>query len=58
MKSAEVTLSLWSRRVLLDSRIKGGVMYYIEKVPVVGSILALLFALFAWIAAFGIGNAV
>lgn len=58
LKSAEVTLSLWSRRVLPDGRIKGGTMYYIEKVPIIGSILALLFALFAWIAAFGIGNAV
>jgi len=57
-KSAEVTLSLWSRRVLPDGRIEGGTPYYIRRIPVIGPALAILFSLFAWIAAFGIGNMV
>ncbi|RLG76043.1 MAG: sodium:alanine symporter family protein [Thermoprotei archaeon] len=55
-KSFEVTLSVWSRKVLPDGRIQGGTFFYIEKVPVLGGILALLFAVFTFISAYGIGN--
>ncbi len=57
-KSAEVTLAMWSRRVLPDGRIEGGTPYYIRRIPMIGPALAILFSLFAWIAAFGIGNMV
>mgnify|MGYP000120726926 FL=1 len=57
-KSAEVTLGMWSRRVLPDGRIEGGTPYYVRRVPVIGPVLAVLFSLFAFIAAFGIGNMV
>ena len=56
LKATEVTLSVWSRKVLPDGRIRGGTMYYIEKIPKVGPALALLFSLFAFLCAFGIGN--
>lgn len=55
-KSFEVTLSLWSRKVLPDGRIQGGTFFYIERVPVLGGILALLFSVFTFISAYGIGN--
>ncbi|RLE89454.1 MAG: sodium:alanine symporter family protein [Thermoprotei archaeon] len=55
-KSFEVTLGLWSRKVLPDGRIQGGTPFYIEKVPYIGTVLALLFAIFLVISAYGIGN--
>ncbi|MCD6488078.1 MAG: sodium:alanine symporter family protein [Desulfurococcales archaeon] len=58
LKAAEVTLGVWSRRVLPDGRIEGGTPYYIRLVPKIGPILAVLFSLFAFTAAFGIGNMV
>ncbi len=58
IKAVEVTLSMWSRKTLPDGRIRGGTMYYIEKVPKIGAPLAILFSLFAWLCAFGIGNMV
>jgi len=57
IKACEVSLALWTRKVRPDGTvIRGGTMFYIERVPVIGPILAVLFALFACIAAFGIGN--
>lgn len=56
VKLTEVTLSLWSRRVLPDGRIRGGTMYYIEKIPKIGPPLAIFFSLMAFLCAFGIGN--
>jgi Na+/alanine symporter len=57
IKACEVSLALWTRKVRPDGTvIRGGTMFYIERVPVIGPILAMLFALFACIAAFGIGN--
>lgn len=41
-----------------DGRVEGGTPYYIMLVPVVGPGLAVLFAIFTFIAAYGIGNAV
>ncbi len=58
LKAAEVTLGVWSRKVKPDGTIEGGTAYYIRRVPKIGPALAILFALFAWIAAFGIGNMV
>ncbi|MEO3993012.1 MAG: amino acid carrier protein [Desulfurococcaceae archaeon TW002] len=58
LKGFEATLGVWSRRVLPDGRVEGGTPYYIKLVPVVGPGLAVLFAIFAFIAAYGIGNMV
>lgn len=57
-KAVEATLAVWSRRVTPDGRVEGGTPYYIRLVPVVGPALAVLFAIFAFIAAYGIGNTV
>ena len=58
-KMAEATLGLKYREVGPDGRISGGVFYYIEKgLGPRWRWLALLYALFAGIAAFGIGNMV
>ncbi|MDW8044905.1 MAG: amino acid carrier protein [Nitrososphaerota archaeon] len=58
LKGAEVTLSLWSRRTMPDGRLRGGTMYYIERIPTIGPPLAILFSLFGFLCAFGIGNMV
>ncbi len=58
LKAVEATLGVWSREIKPDGTIEGGTPYYIRRIPKVGPILAVLFALFAWIAAFGIGNMV
>lgn len=58
LKGVEVTLAVWSRRVTPDGRIEGGTPYYIRLVPVIGPALAVLFSIFTFIAAFGIGNMV
>jgi AGCS family alanine or glycine:cation symporter len=55
-KSFEATLGAWSRRIRPDGEIEGGTPYYIRLIPAVGPVLAVLFSVFAWIAAFGIGN--
>jgi AGCS family alanine or glycine:cation symporter len=55
-KAFEATLGVWSRRIRPDGEIEGGAPYYIRLVPVVGPALAIIFSIFAWIAAFGIGN--
>jgi len=58
-KMAEVTLGLKYRNVDADGHVSGGVFYYIEKG--LGSNwrwLAVLYAFFAGLAAFGIGNMV
>ncbi|MGB0514559.1 MAG: alanine/glycine:cation symporter family protein [Wenzhouxiangellaceae bacterium] len=58
-KMAEVTLGLKYRNVDADGHVSGGVFYYIEKG--LGSKwrwLAVLYAFFAGLAAFGIGNMV
>lgn len=58
-KMAEATLGLKYRETLPDGRISGGVFYYIEKgLGPRWRWLAMLYALFAGIAAFGIGNMV
>lgn len=57
-KAFEVTLGVWSRREERGEVVEGGTPYYIRLVPVVGPALAVAFSLFAWIAAFGIGNMV
>ncbi len=59
LKAAEVTLGMKFRKVRADGTVvEGGTPYYIRQVPLVGPILAALFALFAFIAAPGIGNMV
>lgn len=57
-KAFEVTLGVWSRREERGEVVEGGTPYYVKLVPIVGPVLAVLFALFAWISAFGIGNMV
>jgi AGCS family alanine or glycine:cation symporter len=57
-KAFETTLGVWSRREERGEVVEGGTPYYIRLVPVVGPGLAIAFSLFAWIAAFGIGNMV
>ena len=59
LKAVEVTLGIKYRRVRPDGKVvEGGTPYYIRQVPFIGPILATLFALFAFIAAPGIGNMV
>ncbi|MDW8082668.1 MAG: amino acid carrier protein [Sulfolobales archaeon] len=58
LKGFEAALGVWSRRTRRDGRVEGGTPYYIMLVPVVGPGLAVLFAIFTFIAAYGIGNAV
>ncbi|MFN4046121.1 MAG: alanine/glycine:cation symporter family protein [Acidilobaceae archaeon] len=59
LKAVEVTLGVKFRKVRADGTVvEGGTPYYIRQVPLVGGILAVLFALFAFISAFGIGNMV
>lgn len=59
LKAVEVTLGVKYRRLRADgSVVEGGTPYYIRQVPIIGGILAALFALFAFIAAPGIGNMV
>ena len=58
-KMAEASLGVKFRRVDADGRVSGGVFYYIEKgLGVRWKWLALLYAFFAGLAAFGIGNMV
>lgn len=58
-KMAEATLGLKYRHVDADGHVSGGVFYYIEKGLGSGwKWLALLYAFFAGLAAFGIGNMV
>ena len=57
-KGVEATLGNWSRREERGEVVEGGTPYYIRLLPVVGPALAVAFSLFAWIAAFGIGNMV
>jgi len=58
-KMAEVTLGLKYRHIDENGHVSGGVFYYIEKgLGPKWKWLALLYALFAGIAAFGIGNMV
>lgn len=58
-KMAEATLGLKYRHVAEDGRVSGGVFYYIEKgLGPHWKWLGLLYAFFAGIAAFGIGNMV
>jgi len=57
-KAFESALGVWSRRVRPNGEIEGGAPYYIRLIPGIGPVLAVLFALFAWISAFGIGNMV
>ncbi|MEL9909503.1 MAG: amino acid carrier protein [Desulfurococcus sp.] len=57
-KAVEATLGAWSRRITPDGRVEGGTPYYIRLVPVVGPALAVLFSIFTFIAAYGIGNTV
>lgn len=57
LKAVEVTLGVKYRKMKADgSVVEGGTPYYIRQVPFIGPILAALFALFAFIAAPGIGN--
>lgn len=58
LKGVEAALGSWSRRVTPDGKVEGGTPYYIRLVPVVGPALALLFSIFTFISAFGIGNMV
>lgn len=59
VKAGEVTLGMKFRKVKADGTVvEGGTPYYIREVPIVGGILAVLFAIFAFISAFGIGNMV
>ena len=62
-KFAEITLGLYFRRKNKDGEWSGGAMYYLEDgfgsykgCKKIGKVLAVLFALFTAIAAFGIGN--
>ncbi len=58
-KMAEATLGVKFRRVDADGRVSGGVFYYIENgLGARWKWLALLYAFFAGLAAFGIGNMV
>lgn len=57
-KAVEATLGAWSRRITPDGKVEGGTPYYIRLVPVVGPALAVLFSIFTFIAAYGIGNTV
>ncbi|ACL11708.1 Sodium:alanine symporter [Desulfurococcus amylolyticus 1221n] len=57
-KAVEATLGAWSRRITPDGKVEGGTPYYIRLVPTVGPALAVLFSIFAFIAAYGIGNTV
>lgn len=58
-KLAEATLGVKYRQIDPDGRISGGVFYYIEKgLGTHWKWLALLYAFFAGLAAFGIGNMV
>lgn len=58
-KLAEATLGVKYRQIDPDGRISGGVFYYIEKgLGIHWKWLALLYAFFAGLAAFGIGNMV
>ncbi len=60
-KFAEVVLSIQFREKTPDGRFVGGPMYYIEngmKNKVVGKVVAIVFAVFGSLAAFGIGNMV
>ncbi len=60
-KFAEIVLSIEYREVTPDGRYQGGPMYYIKnglKNKGFGKILAVLFAIFGAIAAFGIGDMV
>lgn len=57
-KAFESTLGVWTRRMTPTGEIEGGTPYYIKLIPVVGPALAILFSVFAWISAFGIGNMV
>lgn len=56
LKAVEATLSIWSRHVESNSKIEGGVVYYIKRIPKIGPGLAVLFALSTLVAAFGLGN--
>ncbi|MEM4823025.1 MAG: amino acid carrier protein [Acidilobaceae archaeon] len=59
LKAVEVTLGIKYRKVKADGTVvEGGTPYYIRQVPIIGGMLAVLFALFAFISAFGIGNMV
>ncbi len=58
-KAAEVTLSMFTRTLTPEGRVKGGSMYYIEKVPIIGSALALFFSAAVFLGGLlGIGNMV
>ena len=57
-KAVEATLGAWSRRITPDGRVEGGTPYYIRLVPAIGPALAVLFSIFTFIAAYGIGNTV
>ena len=57
-KGFEATLGAWSRREEKGEVVEGGTPYYIRLIPFIGPALAVAFSLFAWIAAFGIGNMV
>lgn len=57
-KAIEATLANYTKRVTPEGRVEGGTPYYIRLIPVVGPALAVIFSIFTFIAAFGIGNMV